>query len=133
MSLKHARFTPSAIEKLKTFYNPRITVQCAHFAESITKHPHTFLYLDPPYLNVSALYGQKGSTHKHFDHYLLCHMLRQRGNRILSYNDCPEIRELYEGYTMIQPNRKYSFLKNKDANELLIFSHDLVPHEAICA
>ena len=67
------------------------------FTDAIAQHKDSFLYLDPPYKSKYSLYGYKGSMHKGFDHAALAAMLKKRDRWILSYNDCPEIRELYKG------------------------------------
>jgi DNA adenine methylase len=125
MSPDHPRFTQTAIERLRGFHNPNFTVQKLHFKESIQAHQHTFLYLDPPYLIASALYGKKGDTHRDFDHKMLFCCLQHRNNWILSYNDCPEIREMYGSFTIIEPEWKYGMSSDKWSKEVLIFSKDL--------
>jgi len=127
MSPDHPRFTLSSIERLQNFYNPNLIVDRADFKESIIKHKNIFTYLDPPYLIESSLYGKKGNTHKDFDHAGLAKLLKKRGNWIMSYNDCKEIRELYKGYTFITPEWKYGMSTDKTSKEILIFSDDLNP------
>src|SRR5690606_27616721 len=60
MSPDHPRFTLTAIERLRNFHNPNVTVTKGDFKQSLADHPHTFTYLDPPYLIGSSLYGRKG-------------------------------------------------------------------------
>ena len=122
MSPGHPRFTPSAIERLRNFYNPNITVAKKDFKLSLAGHPHTFTYLDPPYLIGSSLYGRKGDTHKGFDHEGLSELLKKREHWILSYNDCEPIREMYEGFHILTPNWKYGMSNDKSSKEVLIFS-----------
>ena len=122
MSPGHPRFTPSAIERLRNFYNPNITVAKKDFKQSLAGHPHTFTYLDPPYLIGSSLYGRKGDTHKGFDHEGLSELLKKREHWILSYNDCEPIREMYEGFHILTPNWKYGMSNDKSSKEVLIFS-----------
>ena len=73
------------------------------FEDSIVKHPDCFLYLDPPYYleDKSKLYGKNGDMHLGFDHQLLCDLLKNRDNWLLSYNDCEVIRELYKDFAGI--------------------------------
>jgi DNA adenine methylase len=127
MSPQHPRFTPSSIQRLRNFYNPNFTVERLEFKRSIELHGDTFLYLDPPYLIESTLYGKKGNAHKDFDHKGLYDILRKRDNWILSYNDCPEIRKLYAKFHMIFPVWKYGMSNDKASREVLIFSADLNP------
>lgn len=122
MSPDHPRFTRTSIERLRSFYNPNIEVKQADFQESLTKHPFTFAYLDPPYLIKSALYGKKGDAHKDFDHAGLAIILKNREHWLLSYNDCDEVRDLYSGFHIITPNWKYGMSRDKTSREVLIFS-----------
>lgn len=124
MSPRHLRFTETAIQRLRDFYNPNFHVELADFKVSLAKHPDTFTYLDPPYLIKSSLYGKKGDAHKGFDHQGLAECLYNRKQWILSYNDCEEIRDLYKDFQSITPNWKYGMSSNKTSSEILIFSND---------
>lgn len=125
MSPGHPRFTETCIERLRQFHNPHVQVQEASFSASLQKHKDVFAYLDPPYLIKSSLYGKKGDAHKNFDHEALAQILRSREAWILSYNDCEEIRTLYEGLRIIMPEWKYGMSSDKSSKEVLIFSSDL--------
>ena len=122
MSPDHPRFTKTSIERLRAFYNPNVTVEQSDFKQSLLKHPFTFTYLDPPYLIKSSLYGKKGNAHKDFNHEELSDILKQREHWILSYNDCEEIRKLYDGFHILTPNWKYGMSTDKVSREVLIFS-----------
>jgi DNA adenine methylase len=122
MSPGHDRFTLSAIERLSSFKCPNLTVEHLDFKETLSRHINTFLYLDPPYLISSYLYGKKGNTHRGFDHSGLASLLKERDDWILSYNDCPEIRDAYKGFSFIAPQWEYGMSKNKKSKELLILS-----------
>lgn len=124
MSPGHPRFTRTAIERLKNFCNPNITVSKADYKDALTAHPLMFAYLDPPYLIKNSLYGHKGNAHKGFDHESLSRILRQRESWILSYNDCDAIRDLYSGFHILTPNWKYGMSSNKSSKEVLVFSKD---------
>lgn len=124
MSPSHPRFTLTAIERLRYFHNPNFTVRKADFKESLTKHPNVFSYLDPPYCIKNSLYGKNGNAHKDFDHEGLAQILHKREHWILSYNDCEEIRGLYEGFHILTPNWKYGMSNDKSSKEMLIFSRD---------
>lgn len=124
MSPDHPRFTETSIERLRNYYNPNIKIEKADFKKSLEKHPFTFTYLDPPYIIKSSLYGKKGNAHKDFDHEGLAEILRNREHWILSYNDCDEIRNLYEGFHILTPNWKYGMSNDKCSKEILIFSKD---------
>lgn len=130
MSPLHPRFTQTAIERVRNFRNDNFTVQQMDFKASIKANKNVFLYLDPPYIIESTLYGKNGNTHKGFDHEGLCEILKNRNNWILSYNDCKEVRSMYEGYEMIMPFWKYGMSNNKSSKEILIFSEDIKARNA---
>ena len=119
------RFTKSSIEKLRTFKIKNLTIQQADYKKSIRRHKKALLYLDPPYLIQSKLYGRQGDLHKNFDHYTLAKILKKRNNWILSYNNSKEIHQLYSDYTILYPDWKYGMSNNKKSREVLILSHDL--------
>ena len=110
----YARFTDSSIDRIYNFREPNITVNCEDFKTSINGHPDAFLYCDPPYLlerDKALLYGDNGSTHAGFDHRALCDILSQRSGWVLSYNDCEEIRDLYNNYEIREAEWAYG-MKN---------------------
>src|SRR5574338_1142976 len=96
----HPRFTKSSIDRLRKFKIKNLTIQLADYKKSIPRHKNMLLYLDPPYLIQSKLYGKKGDLHKNFDHIGLAKILKKRNSWILSYNNSKEIRELYSNYTI---------------------------------
>ena len=57
----------------------------------------SFIFCDPSYLIDSKLYGNHGDLHKGFDHESLYKWLSKidKGNWILTYNDCNYIRKFY--------------------------------------
>ena len=125
MSPGHPRFTESAIERLQNFEVSNFEPECADYRDIIPQHDDAFLYLDPPYLNGQALYGLKGNTHKSFDHQALSELILKKKKWIMSYNDCPEIREYYKDNTIIPLEWGYGMSKHKQSNEILILSRDL--------
>ena len=67
-----------------------------------------------------------------FDHKKLADILHQRDNWVLSYNNCDEVRKLYDGYTILDPKWTYGLTKDRKMNEtpskeVLILSHDIQP------
>ena len=88
--------------------------------------PKSFFYLDPPYFNAEKRYAVKF----HKDHERLRDVLKNvKGKWLLSYNDCPEIRELYKDYNMIELKRQLFLVNRYDTEveygELLIANYDL--------
>jgi DNA adenine methylase len=124
MSSCHDRFTENAIHYVYAFKIDNFSVEYADFKDSIKKHSDDFLYLDPPYLLNQKLYGKKGDMHNGFDHAGLAALLKKRERWILSYNNCPEVQDLYKGYTFIVPEWAYSMNNTKLSNEVIILSKD---------
>lgn len=63
-------------------------------------------YLDPPYVGTEGYYESPFTAD---DHRRLRSALESvKGRFILSYNDCPEVRELYKGYTIERIERRES-------------------------
>ncbi len=119
------RFTKSSIERLRCFKINNLSVEYADFKDSVSRHKDTLLYLDPPYLIDSKLYGRKGDLHVNFDHEGLAELLKKRDNWILSYNNSKEIHDIYSDFTILYPDWKYGMSNNKTSREVLILSHDI--------
>lgn len=120
------RFSPRNIKRLERFHCPRLRVKKGDFRKVLAKHPNDFLYLDPPYVKIGAIY----TGHQDFPHQELCNALKKRDSWILSNNDCPEVRRMYAGFRMIPLEWSYSVSSKRDeggkrSKELLILSHDL--------
>ena len=128
MSPKHPRFNEGAIRRLREFFAPDVSVEHLDFEEAFEKYPNSYMYLDPPYLIDQALYGHKGDTHNGFDHERLCQLLHERKSGwMLSYNDSPQIREMYSNFRIEQPEWSYGMANVKSnhvkrSNELLILA-----------
>lgn len=125
MSPGHPRFTQSSIDYLKNFYLPNLIVQKQDYHLTLAYETNSFLYLDPPYLIDSKLYGRKGNTHKNFDHESLWRLLRKRNKWILSYNNCDEIKEMYKDFRILYPEWKYGMSSCKQSSEIIILSNDI--------
>ena len=128
----HDRFTLSAIEKVASFRQPRLSVQASDFRLSIRRHMNQMLFMDAPYLMASrTLYGVKGHLHRTFKHQSLADLLRQRDRWILTYDDSPAVRSLYAGYRMASRRWSAGMNRSKSFRHLIILSHDIViPEEA---
>lgn len=88
---------------------------------SLLEGSGAFIYLDPPYiLPKTGLYGKRGDLHKGFNHEELAEKLKRCHHQwLLSYDDCPQVRELYKGFEIVElPGWKYG--NGKDGKELLI-------------
>lgn len=104
--------------------------------ETLIKHydrPDTFFYLDPPYFSTEDMY-EVGFGWE--DHVRLRDTLKNiKGKFLLSYNDCDEIRELYNGFSMFDFSRTHSMAQRyeagKEFKELLIGNYDLYEREKL--
>lgn len=102
--------------------------------ETLIKHydrTDTFFYLDPPYFSTESMYAVGFNWD---DHVRLKDTLSKiKGKFLLSYNDCPEIRDLYQGFNMFDFSRTHSMAQRYDAGkefkELLIANYDLYERE----
>lgn len=85
-----------------------------------------FFYCDPPYFETESQYTVQFSKE---DHVRLKDMLANiKGKFLLSYNDCPYIRELYKEFYIEectrQNNMAMRYDRNSQFNELLISNYD---------
>ncbi len=105
------------LRRLRDFSAPSLQVNCLSFEESIPLHNGEFLYCDPPYylggdsLMFRGIYPQRNFPihHKGFDHERLRDLLHEhRGGFILSYNDCPTIREWYADFKIVDVQWQYT-------------------------
>ncbi|MCI8605041.1 MAG: DNA adenine methylase [Ruminiclostridium sp.] len=88
----------------------------------------SYFYCDPPYFSTEGYYQNVGFTTA--DHERLRNALNAvKGKFLVSYNDCPEIRELYCGYEMYSYERLNNIRQRFDGGsmfgELLIANYDL--------
>ncbi len=98
--------------------------------ETLIKHydrPDAFFYADPPYFSTEDMYAVGFNWD---DHIRLRDTLKNiKGKFLLSYNDCPEIRELYKDFSLFDFSRTHSMAQRyeagKEFKELLIGNYDL--------
>ena len=98
--------------------------------ETLINHydrPDAFFYADPPYFSTEDMYAVGFNLD---DHVRLRDTLKNiKGKFLLSYNDCPEIRELYSGFSLFDFSRTHSMAQRyeagKEFRELLIGNYDL--------
>ena len=122
------------IDGIRKFNNTKLVVDEAGFKDTIENHRSDFLYLDPPYLlggdgnkMFKGIYPNANIDvhHRGFDHEGLRDLLHNhKGSFILSYNDCPQIREWYSDFEQHFPTWHYSYAlgekrigKNKLSND----------------
>ncbi len=115
--LKPEKYT-KIVEKIGNFRAGNLKVNQGAFEEIIDKHPHDFLFLDPPYYLGKDSKMFKGIYpncnfaihHNNFDHKLLCEKLKKhKGGFLMTYNDCSTIKEWYKEYTQVFPEWQYTY------------------------
>ncbi len=95
------RFTKSSISRLSQTSSQlkKVSITNRDY-EEIVKRPgrNVFIFLDPPYLSKtkSKLYGERGKIHEEFDHVRFAKIMRGCKHKwLITYDDSPEIRELF--------------------------------------
>ena len=128
-SASEKRFTQSSIDRLAavsehtkaiSLYNFDFRLFLKSFAQD------SFLYCDPPYYEIDGLYGNNGDmSFGYEDHLDLAEILKNHPNGwALSYNDCPQIRELYDGFKFVELKPSLSMSNGKKScPEVLILSN----------
>ena len=116
------RQTRTRLKKLRRFRAHGLTVVHRDY-EAFLSEFDGFVYCDPPYVASEDVYNYKKGIPV-FDHPRLAEILKARKGWILSYNDCPLVRELYAGYD-IQAVKVYwatgtMLGKSTEATELII-------------
>lgn len=105
------------IERIRDFTPQNLKVECADFQEVIKNHPNDFLYCDPPYYigkdskMFKGIYPMRNIPvhHNGFPHEVLRDLLKShKGGFVLSYNNCPTIREYYEEFQQLFPSWQYT-------------------------
>lgn len=114
--LKEDRYK-KMIEKIRDFEPKNLKVSQADFRDVLKKYPNDFMYLDPPYYigpdskMFKGIYPMRNIPvyHNGFPHEILRDLLKEhKGGFILSYNDCPTIREYYKEYKQFFPSWQYT-------------------------
>ena len=86
----------------------------------------SFAYLDPPYYVKGDDLYQHSFTHD--DHVRLADELKHAEYKwLLSYDDCPEVRELYSWAKIIELKGNYTIRTARTKSELVLMNYDLEP------
>ena len=105
-----------AVDKVRHFECPSLSVEYGSFEETIPCHNEEFLYCDPPYYldegkMFRGIYPQRNFPvhHKGFNHELLRDLLHNhKGGFVLSYNDCQTIRDWYADFQVREVRWQYT-------------------------
>ena len=108
----------------------KVVIENRDFEKLISLHDSevSFFYCDPPYYNTESYYENVGFGKA--DHERLRNTLvNSKSKFLVSYNDCEEIRQLYDGYTMYSYERLNNIRQRYDGGsmfkELLISNYDM--------
>lgn len=105
-----------------------VIIECLPYQNFIQKYDRQFtlFYLDPPYWNCETDYGKGIFSKMDFDN--LAKLLKGiKGKFILSLNDVPEIRRIFQGFYIKEVQTTYTtgIQNGKEAKELLISNVDI--------
>lgn len=120
------------VRALSAYLQGDIEIMCGDYADALKDLPKgSFVYLDPPYMPVSATSAFTGYTQGGFDYDEQvrlrdeCAKLREQGIAFVQSNsDCEAIRELYDGFKIKTVKAKRAINSKGDrrglVNEVLI-------------
>lgn len=115
------RCNPSAIERLqRPEFHTLSNMDCIEFLRHHPETKSTVVYADPPYYIPTYVYGKDGDMHEGFDHSAFAAYIRTRNDWVLSYNDCPYIRQLYAGCRITNEKWAYGMNASKPSSEVII-------------
>ena len=104
------RFTQTSIGRIRDLDLRFVDFSCQDCNDFINSNANStsLIFLDPPYYlgNASTLYGADCDLHEPFDHQRLFNTLKLKENWVLCYNDCEYVKELYEGYDIVEVDWK---------------------------
>lgn len=116
-------------------YRDQIKLTCIdasdYLKNELKKLPaHALVNIDPPYyLAGPDLYT---NAYKHDDHVVLSKVIRALGNKwMLTYDNTPEIRALYEGLPQFEKTLTYYAQIKRSATELLVICPKLKAPKAL--
>ncbi len=120
------------VRALSAYLQGDVDIMCGDYAEALKDLPRgAFVYLDPPYMPISATSAFTGYTQGGFDYDQQvrlrdeCVKLREQGIAFVQSNsDCDAIRELYDGFKIKVVKAKRAINSKGDkrgaVNEVLI-------------
>lgn len=92
----------------------KVVIENADFGRLIKTYDResALFYCDPPYYKAEKYYTDRFCLEDHIR--LRDALSRIKGKFLLSYNDCPEIRELYAGYHLLEVERQDNLAAKTD-------------------
>ena len=100
----------------------KVVIENKDFEKLIRQYdrPVSFFYCDPPYFNTESYYKDVGFTRQ--DHLRLRDSLVSiKGKFLVSYNDCPEIREIWD-----QPDIRIEAITRINLSQITIRKNDKI-------
>jgi DNA adenine methylase len=93
-----------------------VVIECLPYADFIKRYdrPETLFYLDPPYYGGENDYGKNIFERADFEK-LSEHLRGLSGRFILSLNDTPEVRQIFDGFSMDTAEVNYSIAKQSES------------------
>lgn len=116
------RFTDSSLERLQHLGKMLQFMTITNFDYQALIEPpgeDVFIFLDPPYLSAtrSKLYGKKGDLHTAFDHDRFASIMKESCHKwLITYDDSPAIRKLFDFAHIIEWNLQYGMNNYKQKN-----------------
>jgi DNA adenine methylase len=118
------RFTKSSVDRVGKLDLSNVDLYNIDFEPFINQNEHedNLMFLDPPYYleKKSKLYGNNGDMHEYFDHQKLFDTISEKNNWIMTYNNCPYVRDLYEDFEIIEISWSYGMNASKKSSEIVI-------------
>lgn len=102
----------------------RVNIENLHYNVCVEKYdsPDTFFYLDPPYYDCENDYG-KGLFAKSDFQLLAATLAGVKGKFLLSINDIPEIRDIFQSFNIDEVQTTYSIGDNRSSVAELFISN----------
>ena len=93
-----------------------VVIECLSYGDFIKRYdrPETLFYLDPPYYGGENDYGKNIFERADFEK-LSEHLRGLSGRFILSLNDTPEVRQIFDGFSMDTAEVNYSIAKQSES------------------
>ena len=99
----------------------QVTIEHLPYRDMITRYdrPGTLFYLDPPYWGCEDYYGKDMFSREDFQ-VMATQLATIKGRFLLSINDHPEVRRIFNGFHVEEIETKYSIRRHQRVVELLI-------------
>jgi DNA adenine methylase len=112
-----ARFNLTTLEPMLEDLHSRlagVVIECLPWADFLRRYdgPGTLFYLDPPYWGCEDDYGKAVFERADFER-LAAALRGLKGRFLLSLNDVPEVRRIFDGFAMEEVETTYTIANGK--------------------